>query len=61
MIPLTYHCADKCFGSYYGGCDPTSDCLNSRLSAQCGDFFVPGSLQNVVLVPGEEAQVPQSM
>lgn len=53
-------CDNKCFGSYYGGCDRTSDCLNSRLSAQCGDFFFPGSLQNVVLVPGEEAQVPQT-
>lgn len=42
---------DKCLAPYYGGCDPTRECLNSRNGVSCGDCL-PGYVD----IPGESGE-----
>ena len=48
MCDMTLHLIDKCLAPYYGGCDYTKECMNSRYSVSCG-----GCLPGFVEIPGE--------
>ena len=48
MCDMTLHLTDKCLAPYYGGCDYTKECMNSRYSVSCG-----GCLPGFVEIPGE--------